>query len=80
MRRMGNDCEHRIIAFFIFLVIFVISIYAITRLFFTPYFIEWKPLTKEQIISKSKECQNEGKTISFLYDEDWQVYAVKCKK
>ena len=35
-------------------------------------------LTNEQIMKKATVCDKKGKAIQMVYDDQWQVYAVKC--
>lgn len=36
------------------------------------------PLTNEQIMKKATVCHKKGKKIQVVYDDEFQVYAVKC--
>jgi hypothetical protein len=35
-------------------------------------------LTDRQVLDKAQLCHKEGMAIQLVYDENWQVYAVKC--
>ena len=38
------------------------------------------PYTNEQVMSKAKACDKQGFAIQMVYDDLWDVYAVKCIK
>ena len=36
------------------------------------------PLTNEQVLKKASYCDKKGMSIQMVYDDQWEVYAVKC--
>lgn len=35
-------------------------------------------LTDKQVLDKAQLCHKEGMAIQLVYDDEWNVYAVKC--
>lgn len=35
-------------------------------------------LTDKQVLDKAQQCHKAGMAIQLVYDDEWNVYAVKC--
>ena len=56
----------------------VILIYFIVMAILTTKKVGDFALTDKQVLDKAQQCHKAGMAIQLVYDDEWQVYAVKC--